>query len=70
MITCNYDKSEKLYVAFYSDRFGQLGPAMYGSTRELACFNLGHEMGGNPQRFTRDIGEYMPAYEAEIEATA
>ena len=70
MLTTYYDKSSKVWVAYISDSIGQLGDAEMAMTKEVACFNLGIEFGRHPQRFARDIGEYMPAYEAELAAAA
>ena len=68
MVNTYYDKSMKLWIAYYSDNIGQLGDAEYAPTKELVCFNLGREIGANPQKFARKIGDYMPAYEAELSA--
>jgi hypothetical protein len=68
MITTYYDKANKVWVAYFSDSIGQIGDAEMAMTKEVACFNLGLEVGSHPERFTRDIGEYMPAYEAELAA--
>ena len=65
-----YDKSLKLWTAAVHDEIGQLGDAEFHVEHDWALFNLGAEYGRNPQNFARDIGEYMPAYEAELAAAA
>ena len=59
MIQTYYEKSMKLWAAYYCDSIGQLGDAEFADTKELACFNLGLEMGRNPQKFARPINEYF-----------
>ena len=54
-----FDRSQKLWVAFYTDSLGQLGDAQYGVSKEQAAFRLGIEVGRNPQDFTRPINEYF-----------
>ena len=68
MINTYYDKSRKVWVAFYSDSIGQLGDCEFAMTKEVAAFNLGIEYGRNPHKFARPIGEYMTAYEKELSA--
>lgn len=66
-ITAQYDKAKKIWFAYFNDN-GQLGPTVYGPTKELAYYSLGREMGEAPHKFARPIGEYMPAYEKELSA--
>ena len=54
-----YEKKTHLWVAAVADEVGQLGDAEYGVTREEAAFRLGAELGRNPQKFAREIGEYF-----------
>lgn len=65
-----YDKSLKLWSATLHDEIGQLGDAEWHAEHDWALFNLAAEYGRNPHKFSRDIGEYMPAYEAELAAAA
>lgn len=60
--------SIKIWTAFFKDNLGRLGESAHGDTKEEAIFRLGVEFGRHPSKFTRDLGEYMPAYNAEIEA--
>jgi hypothetical protein len=68
MITSYFDKSSRVWFAYYSDSIGQLGDAVDAHTQTDAIFKLGYEMGRHPEKFARDIGEYIPAYLTEIQA--
>jgi hypothetical protein len=68
MVNFYFDKSSRAWWAFYSDEIGQLGDAVAGPTHTDAVFNLGCEFGRHPEKFARDIGEFMPAYLTEIQA--
>jgi hypothetical protein len=59
MFETYYNRSQNLWVAYYTDSFGQLGDAQYGVSKEQAVFRLGIEVGRNPQDFTRTIDEYV-----------
>jgi hypothetical protein len=61
MLNTYYDRSQKLWVAYYTDNLGQLGDAAYGVTKEEASFRLGIEFGRNPQDFARPIDQYFQA---------
>jgi len=65
-----YHKGLNLWSATVQDEIGRLGDAEWHAEHDWALFNLGAEYGRNPQNFSRDIGEYMPAYEAEVAAAA
>jgi|APGre2960657373_1045057.scaffolds.fasta_scaffold371402_2 hypothetical protein len=65
----SYNKGLKLWTATVHDEIGQLGDAEFHAEHDWALFSLGVEYGRNPHKFSRDIGEYMPAYEAELAAT-
>lgn len=66
----SYNKSLKLWKATLHDEIGQLGDAQFHVERDWAIFNLATKYGRAPHKFSRDIGEYMPAYEAELAAAA
>jgi hypothetical protein len=68
MVNFYFDKSSRVWWAYYSDSIGQLGDAVDGPTHTDAVFRLGCEMGRHPEKFARDIGEFMPAYLTEIQA--
>jgi hypothetical protein len=68
MINFYYNRSSRVWIAYYSDSIGQLGDAVDGLTQTDAVFKLGCEMGRHPEKFARDIGEYIPAYLTEIKA--
>jgi hypothetical protein len=59
MIKVYYDKSRRIWVAYYSDSIGQLGDCATDTTRDRAAFKLGFEFGANPQKFTRPVGQYF-----------
>jgi hypothetical protein len=61
MLNTYYDRSLKLWVAYYTDNLGQLGDSAYGVTKEEASFRLGIEFGRNPQDFARPIDQYFQA---------
>lgn len=65
-----YDKCLKLWFATVHDEIGQLGDVEFHTEHDWALFNLGAKYGRNPHKFSRDIGEYMPAYEAKLIAAA
>ena len=65
MIETYYEKSMNLWGAYFLDDLGQLGDAQFAETKELACYNLGLEMGRNPQKFARPISEYFESESAE-----
>ena len=53
MINAYYDRGSRVWVAYISDHIGQLGDAEMAHTKELACFQLGLEMGMHPEKFRR-----------------
>jgi len=63
-----YLQTSKIWFAYIVDSIGQLGDSVDGVTKEDAIFRLGCEMGRHPEKFSRDIGEFMPAYLTEIQA--
>jgi hypothetical protein len=63
-----YGQASRCWFAYLTDNVGQLGDAVHSATKEDALFQLGVEFGRHPEKFTRDIGEYMPAYKLEIKA--
>ena len=63
-----YMPTIKLWTAYFSDNLGRLGESAHGDTEKEAILRLGVEFGRHPSKFTRDLGEYMPAYNAEIES--
>jgi hypothetical protein len=68
MFETYYNRSQKLWVAYYKDFIGQLGDAQYGNTKEQAVFRLGLEVGARPEDYSRPLGEYFAA-QAEHFAT-
>ena len=65
MIKVHFFQSMNLWGASFLDNIGQLGDAQFAETKELACYNLGVEMGRNPQNFARPISEYFESESAE-----
>lgn len=59
MVNTYYDKSRRVWVAYYSDSIGQLGQCECAHTRDIAVFNLGVERGSRPQNFARPLGQYF-----------
>jgi hypothetical protein len=58
-IRIEYHEISGLWVAFYMDALGQLGEPIADVQRDDAVFRLGVEVGRNPQKFTRPVGEYF-----------
>jgi hypothetical protein len=65
-----FDKPTRVWWAYATDSIGQIGDAVHAATKEEAIYALGYAKGATPEKFTRDIGEYMPAYEAELTSAA
>ena len=63
MINSYYARNMKLWVAYYTDEYGQLGDSSNEPTLELAIYHLGYDMGAHPERYTRAMSHYF----AEIE---
>ena len=59
MITVKYLKALKAWHATYVDELGQLGQGFSAKKRDDAVFALGMQMGRNPQRYSRTVGEYL-----------
>jgi len=59
MVNTYYDKSRRVWVAYYSDSIGQLGQCECARSRDHAAFKLGVEYGSRPQNFARPLGHYF-----------
>jgi hypothetical protein len=55
MLNTYYSRELKSWVAYYTDRIGQLGDAQYGESKEAAAFALGLELGRKPECFSRPL---------------
>jgi hypothetical protein len=58
-IKVEYLKSTKMWNAEYRDEIGTLGVGFTAKTREDAIFALGWQMGRNPEKFSRPLGDYF-----------
>jgi hypothetical protein len=58
-IRIEYHELSGLWVASYIDALGPLGEPVGDIQRDDAVFRLGVEVGRNPQKFTRPLGEYF-----------
>jgi len=59
MITVEYIKELKMWRAGYSDEIGQLGHGFTAKKQTDAIFALGMQMGRNPDRYSRPLGDYL-----------
>ena len=59
MVNTYWEKSTKVWVAYWSDHLGPVGDAQMAQTKEIACWELGLEMGRRPEKFARPLGELM-----------
>jgi hypothetical protein len=65
MLNVYYEKSTKLWVAYYTDSIGQLGDAEYAHDRDDAVFTLGWTLGRFPHKFTRPMAQFFEQEERE-----
>jgi hypothetical protein len=54
-----YQEIAGLWVVSLVDELGQLGESVADISRYDAIFRLGVELGRNPQKFARPLGEYF-----------
>ena len=58
-IEVHFNRSTRLWWAYYTDSIGPLGEGQYGSTRDDAVYRLGVEMGRHPERFARPLAQIL-----------
>jgi hypothetical protein len=58
-IKVEYLKNLKMWHAEYRDEIGTLGLGFTAKNKEDAVFALGMQMGRNPEKFSRPLGDYF-----------
>jgi hypothetical protein len=58
-IKVEYIQTLKMWRAEYRDEVGTLGLGFTAQDRDDAIFGLGMQMGREPEKFSRPLGEYF-----------
>lgn len=58
-IKVEYIQTLQMWRAEYRDEIGTLGLGFTSKNREDAVFGLGLQMGRNPEKFSRPLGDYL-----------